>query len=272
MGYSTRLLADGVRSDPGRLLDRLVANGAAGLHLGHETCCRLLPSPDFVRRTERLLAEEGLDLSLVTPAMVPEPELARIEALLAALPDGAEVVANDWGVLYAVATRHERLEPVLGRMLCAVRVDPRVPRIVRQAVGRAEADRLLADLRQPPVVSPLSLPLLSRLRVRRVELNPAAQGLPAPADDGLRYTLHQPWAIISASRYCPQQRLPPHREPLQVLSCTRECLQQQPLELRHRGFPAPLYLVDNAILARAEQGAIDHPQVDRVVIRPLEEA
>jgi len=263
------VLCAGLRVDPADLVERVLSCGATGLHLGHETCCRLMPSSEFVGSTSRLFAAKGLDFALVTPAMVPETELSKIGSLLSALPDGTEVVANDWGVLHTVASGHQRLEPVAGRMLCASRVDPRVPRLVRQGVKRTVADELLAELRQPPVVSRFMLPVLERLRVRRVELNPAAQGLPDPLGSAIKFSLHQPWALVSASRYCPQQRLPPRREPVRVLSCTRECLQQPPLELHHRGFPDPLYLVSNAVFARADVEPAGHPQIDRMVIRDL---
>jgi hypothetical protein len=51
-----------------------------------------------------------------------------------------------------------------------------------------------------------------------------------------------------------------------VLACKKECLTRGPLELRQRQFPSPLWLVGNAILARAERGTAPHPQVDRVVV------
>ena len=265
MKPETRLIDPGVRAGPRRLLDRVVLASASGLHLGHETCCRLLPSPDLVHRTGRLLADQGLGFALVTPALVPEPELHRIDALLASLADGTEVIANDWGVLFTVARRHERLEPVLGRMLSGVRVDPRIPRLVAENLDRTAGERLLVSLREPPLVSSLAAPVLRELRVGRVELNPATQGLPHPDPEGFRYTLHSPWAIVTASRFCPQQRLPPEREPLQVLPCARECLGRPPVELRQRQFPAPLWLAGNAILCRRDHRGVAHPQLDRVV-------
>lgn len=272
MPAERRLLVGGPDGPGPDLAERLSRRAAAGLHLGSETCARLLPSNETLRQVLDVAVSSGWPFALVTPAMVPEAALARVQSLLGLLPDGTEVVANDWGVVRLLARRHPRLEPVLGRMLCGLRPDPRVPSIARDIMGPDGATALLADLAGPPVARESAVRLLLDLGVRRIELNPVAQGLPPEPPRGLRVTLHQPFAIVSATRYCPQQRLAMPRPPLLVRSCTQECRTRAPVRLAHEQFPVPLYVSANALLAPAEPPADPPDWIDRIVITDLDVA
>ena len=260
-----RVLALGLTGDVQEFLDRVEASSVRGLYLGSETCSRLLPSDDQVRQLQEGSAARGLSFALVTPAMVPETMLSRVVELLDLLPDDTEVIANDWGVLRLVGREHPRLEPVLGRMLCGLRPDPRVPDIARELLGEQGARDLLVDLAWPPPCRSSTAELLRSLRVRRIELNPVAQGLPSQGLGGFAATLHQPWSILAATRFCPQQRITDPDAPLLVRRCARECLERAPLRLDHEQFPQPLYLVGNAVVARVAKPQALPPEIYRLV-------
>lgn len=258
------ILASGLTETADELVARVEAAGAGGLYLGPETCSRLLPTGEQISAAQQACADRGFDFVLVTPAMVPEPMVPRIRGLLELLADGTEVVVNDWGILRLVGRELPRLEPVLGRMLCGLRPDPRVPTIARRLLG-ADADELLIDLAEPPVLRPQTVELLRRLRVRRLELNPVAQGLPRGPVAGFTLSLHQPWSILATTRFCPQQRISDPGAPLQVRPCARQCLERAPVRLESEHFPTPMFLVGNALLARGAEPAELRPEIDRLV-------
>lgn len=97
-----------------------------GLRLGSEFCDRLVPSPEEFRCCAEHCEQAGLPLALVTP-IVSDGGLRRVERLLALLPDGAEVVVNDWGVLALLRRQRPDLAVVAGRLLCKMIKDPRLP-------------------------------------------------------------------------------------------------------------------------------------------------
>ena len=268
MTVARHLLVSGLTETAHELADRAERAGARGLYVGPETCSRLLPSGDQIGAIQRACVDRGLSFALMTPAMVAEPMLARVTGLLGLLIDGTEVIVNDWGILRLVGGRFPRLEPVLGRMLCGLRPDPRVPAIARELLG-ARAGELLGDLTEPPPTRASTAALLRDLRVRRMELNPVAQGLPVGDVAGFAVTLHQPWSILAATRFCPQQRITDPDAPLLVRPCARECLERAPLRLDNDHFPQPLYLVGNAVLGRGAEPAELPRMVDRIVERSL---
>jgi hypothetical protein len=140
--------------------------------------------------------------------------------------------------------------------------------IARELLG-ARAGELLGDLTEPPPTRASTAALLRDLRVRRMELNPVAQGLPVGDVAGFAVTLHQPWSILAATRFCPQQRITDPDAPLLVRPCARECLERAPLRLDNDHFPQPLYLVGNAVLGRGAEPAELPRMVDRIVERSL---
>lgn len=96
------------------------------IYLGNEFCERLIPTPKELEQVQLWAGQQALDLTLVTP-MVTDAGLRRLDILLPRLPDGSEVVINDWGVLLRLRTDYPSLVPVLGRMLNKMIKDPRLP-------------------------------------------------------------------------------------------------------------------------------------------------
>lgn len=96
------------------------------IHLGNEFCDRLIPTPEELKKVTVKTQQQGLILTLVTP-MLTDAGLRRLDKLLPELPDGTEVVINDWGTLQRLRTDYTALVPVLGRMLNKMIKDPRLP-------------------------------------------------------------------------------------------------------------------------------------------------
>jgi len=95
------------------------------LYLGSEFCQWRLPGPRELDRAQREARERGMAFSLVTPFLT-ESGLRRVASLVRDLPaDGeTEVVANDLGLLEAVAGAGWRGTLVAGRLLTRQRRGP----------------------------------------------------------------------------------------------------------------------------------------------------
>ncbi|MDZ7854532.1 MAG: hypothetical protein U5L98_18340 [Halomonas sp.] len=63
---------------------------------------------------------------LLTPVAAPQV-LDMLPALLQQLPEGTEVVVNDWGVGRLIARQYPTLRRAAGRILCRMVKDPRLP-------------------------------------------------------------------------------------------------------------------------------------------------
>lgn len=222
--------------DP-RRLDQVMAGAPAParLHLGGEFCETLMPSPLQLNRAIATAREHGAAVTLVTPVMS-DAALAQLKRLLALLPDGSEVVGNDWGTLALLHRDHRHLSPVAGRLLCKMVKDPRLP--------SAEWARLYPH----GVHSRQFRALLDRLGVRRIELD--VPPFAAPEDfrsNGLAVSVHVPFGYSVKGRACRIGSLhqPDERKFMTGHACRKECLTW------------------TATLSRAEAGGLDLATVQR---------
>lgn len=159
------------------------------LHFGSEFCTHLLPLPSELDAALRFAAEHELPLSLVTPYGGDEL-LDKLEKLLPKLPDGCEVVANDWGVLRRVA-KDGRFTPVLGRMLSKLMRDPWVKREWNLEPERRESTVQLPHL------------LMESLGITRAETDALPGGAFAPVETGgYDLSVYLPWSPLGSGRVC----------------------------------------------------------------------
>lgn len=167
----------------------LAPQQATHFYFGSEFCEFLLPSCTGLRQALAAAADAGLRLVLLTPIASPAM-LPALEELLALLPQGSEVVVNDWGVARLLATDYPYLQPVGGRLLCRMTKDPRL-------------DERWAGHCQLNVGAPTMLALFERLGIRRVELD-----LPLFAQEDtfdqlpLPVGVHLPYLYVAKGRMC----------------------------------------------------------------------
>ncbi|MEH6470339.1 MAG: hypothetical protein V7752_03740 [Halopseudomonas sp.] len=98
----------------------------ARVHIGNEFCERLLPTPAQIKTALQQTELLGVEMSLLTPLLT-DSGIKRLSPLLELLPDGTEVVVNDWGTLRLVRRHYPALTPLLGRLLYKMIKDPRLP-------------------------------------------------------------------------------------------------------------------------------------------------
>ncbi len=165
--------------------------GLAPTHLyyGSEFCEHLLPSARSLRKMLARAERAQLRFALLTPVASPDV-LRRLEPLLALLPEGAEVVVNDWGVGHLMQG-FPGLRPVAGRILCRMTRDPRL--------GSAEwAHRCGTAVASGPLQA-----VFRRIGFTRLEIDvplfpePALfAGLPLPK------AVHLPYSCVAKGRMC----------------------------------------------------------------------
>jgi len=215
----------------------------------------------------------------VTPFLT-QDGLARtrrlIDALLAHWSE-MEIVCNDWGLLWDLATGHAgRL--ALGRLLVGQSLDPRIvgmlaelgqapaARVIHHVDGtacllryRAASTEAAAHFRAVSADQAEMIDFFAGFGVERCEISHLRHGL-LTSGRGWRYSLHRPWIPLSVQRCHGSARgRCPCRGEEQVWSA--------------RGFPVPLIHRDNVVGYRghfdpADDSALIGLGIDRIVEGP----
>jgi len=259
-------LFDALRLAPPASAKGLAERPVRRLHLGNEFCERLIPSPTLLKRAIGLAEAVGLALTLATPS-VPDAGLARLRRLFRLLPDGAEAVVNDYGVLRLLLREFPGLEPVAGRQLCKAIKDPRLPteQWARLNPGGADAPAFGA--------------MLEGFGIQRIELDVPPYARPADLRaGGLNLSVHAPFGYALRGRICrigslrfdEADKFRPGR------ACRKECLhyacalsrpadrQRRDLESFQRG--NSIFYRHDAGMADALWRAAESGWVDRIVL------
>jgi hypothetical protein len=199
------------------------ANANARIYFGHETCERRLPPRRRAVDLAVACRDAGAQITLVTPPLSEDGLRASVRLVedLAPRLDGLEVVCSDWGLLWHLADLRVAT-PVVGRLLAAQHVDPRVARMLantgdsRPAREVVHLDGTRCELRKrsvPPALRahycscwidrPEVVAFLVGLGARRCELNNTPQGISLTRQDGWSYSLHLPEILLSVMHRCP---------------------------------------------------------------------
>ena len=159
------------------------------LYFGNEFCEHLLPTISQVEQSIEFAMENRIGLTIVTPVFT-DRGFADIEKILDALPAGAEVVFNDWGLVESIVRRN--LIPLHGRLLCAIRKDSRISGELPESQYHRTH-----NLREP------YQRLLMEKGVFRVELDNVPQGYEAlHLHAGISASLYYPFVNTTVTRKC----------------------------------------------------------------------
>ncbi len=248
----------------------------SGIYFGSEFCVSLLPSVEALTALVEESAARRLTFHFVTPPLTDEGlALVRccLDGPLRALA-GCEVVANDFGLLHVIQRDFPGVSPVLGRLLSYQRSDPGNPSFLRETFEADEAEQHVDRLRSVITNSEGSRTFLEEMGIRRVELNPVPQGIRLNDTGAFRYSLHQPFAFVSTTRFCPTAESLYCRDRggkiKRIQDCRREC-QSFHYALRTPTVKEPLSLHGNTVFYRNEMTDPLPGAVDRIVLhtRPL---
>lgn len=165
-----------------------------GLYLGNEFCHFLIPTSRQIKRGLALCEKNGARFHLVLP-VCPQPSLREIKNLIKILPEGTEVIANDWGLIPLVREAH--MTPVAGRALISHVADPRACDL---------ADSGDALLRQHVRTTAADLPgfrkTLKNFGMTRMEFNNLSQGMDMKLPRPFKGSIYYPYVYITTARKC----------------------------------------------------------------------
>lgn len=231
--------------------------GCSRLYYGAEFCFWRLPPGASIVAARNWARAAGCHFTLTTPVLA-EEERRRFEALMkTVLPElaaGDEVLISDWGALEVVRSLRADLTIILGRVLSGQK---RGPRILDMTLGPAQRDYF----QRGSWHSREALALLAEEGIGRVEQDNLLQGL-APLPEGLKGSLHIPYAMVTSSRNCP------FRADGRLGPCPVHC--GAAFTLRTSETPVLLYQDGNSQFLCNEQvpGNLAQLGIDRIVRHP----
>lgn len=190
------------------------------VYFGDEFCERLLPSQKTVTQVMHEVEKRGCAFTLVTP-YVTQAGLAAVEKLLDILPEGTEVVFNDWGVFRVMKNKYRHLTPVLGRLMTKIKRGPRIMNFLDRLPPDA-----LRHLRSTNLGVPRYVTFLLENGIERADLDNPLQGLDlsdVPRD--IHLSLHIPFAYVTTTRFCLVANCddPDKKGFIGVFPCGEEC-------------------------------------------------
>jgi hypothetical protein len=177
------------------------------LYFGAEFCPWTFPKAGEILAAIQAARRCAVPFTLATPVII-EPFLAplrrALEEIVPFLAPGDEILISDWGALSLVQETAPCIPVILGRVLSGQKRGPEILDL------QLTADEL-HYFRQGSWYSPEAARFLAETGIYRVELDNLLQGI-SPLPDGLRASLHYPFAMVTSSRNCPFRSGNPARE------------------------------------------------------------
>lgn len=186
------------------LLRHLPGAAPSRVYIGNETCERLLPSPEAIGSWVAAARGGRVAMSLVLPPLSLDG-LAKAEGAVRALEgadaEGSEVVANDWGAVHRLRSRHPGLAIVLGRLTHKVLRDPRLAERFDSPLAPVSARSALCRSGE---LAPGFRALMERYGIGRREIDPFLQPLEEDEWEGRgeRLSVHLPYQFVTMGRGC----------------------------------------------------------------------
>lgn len=251
------------------------------LYFGSEFCQYRIAQLEDVQKAAALAKEKGFAFTFVTP-YVPENGMKWLLPILEwlnAQEDPVEVVVNDWGMCYAIATKYPNLHIVIGRLLNKMIRDPRVAHLYNRAHAPERAKSVFMN---SSFETPYFRQFLDRFQVKRIEYDSFIQPIEKMADrDGLATSLYLGYGVIATGRSCLVGTLHKRKEDkfrgdmqckqqcchyVAQMENTREQLGQLPVKTMQKGNSA-FYQQTEELVENVLDWA-DAMQVDRLIISP----
>jgi hypothetical protein len=230
------------------------------IYFGSEFCEKLIPTEKDLLAVLQFVSEHGLAFTFLTP-FVTDDGIEKIKRLFDVIEKEAEIVINDWGVLYFFVQKQWKGVLSLGRLLSRQKRSPEIQRIFHKIPLRAQD-----CFRQIGADASFYKSFLSEYGITRIELDNVVQGMlrPHPALPG---SLHYPYAYVAATRFCQTAFMITKSDfTRSVPVCSKECLEDKRAFVNTQ-LPKKLFLKGNTQFYEAGAVASDLQalNIDRIV-------
>lgn len=223
----------------GRDLSDVTRGRYTRVYWGEEFCEKRMPQIMPTRRVFKRASSLGMGFTLVVPFVTERGLTAVLRQCewLAGKTRGVELVANDWGLIHAVAERFPGAFSIaLGRLLVRQQRMPLVSMMLQQQpplglksrdgknisiiFHKAPGKICRRAMRSSYINAGISYSAMKRWGIGRVELNNVLQGVDL---EGIRFkkSLYTPLVHVSTTRYCPMDT--PARRKLRIAPCAQQC-------------------------------------------------
>jgi len=202
-----------------KILENIQNKQINRIYFGHETCERLLPDWDEIKKLYDITNPQNIKLTFVCPFLSNSriKEVILLLEKIAANDIEIEVVSSDWGLLSWLASNSAGT-PVASRFLIGQQLDFRIKYIDNQYENsiikidnqyynlkhQSPTIQMRNHLEQCTLLKPSTLDFLKHLGISRLELNNVYQDIQLPENDYFHYSLHLPFSPITVFRNCPE--------------------------------------------------------------------
>ncbi|MDR1623961.1 MAG: hypothetical protein LBS04_03205 [Tannerellaceae bacterium] len=240
--------------------DKIEIPSCKRIYFGHETCEKLLPEFNEIRKLLELSEKRNLELTFVTPFLTDkgiEKVMRFLEELKTAVQD-FEIVVSDWGLLHLISSNKTGI-PVISRFLTGQQTDFRLNRF--EKTPPLEMEEHLASC---TLLKKQSLAFFDRYGIERFELSNTPQTVKTGDCDKYRYSLYIPFIPLSIFRTCPENFDFNHiRE-----NCNSRMCKRNRVEWSNPASGYKIYCIDNALYYANpdyEAKLHDNMYIDRIV-------
>lgn len=193
------------------------------LYFGNEFCEHLIPKIAQLEKALIFAKDNSLDFSFVTPSCT-DAKIKQLLAIFEILPDGCEVIFNDWGVFSILKkfSRGGKFKLVLGRLLVGQIKDPRLAAL--------KNNNKLEFFRKSCLSNPAFQDFLIDQGIGRAEIDNSFQGHGFKLKNSLNVSLYYPYAYISTTTRCIFKKNP------YLYRCDIECMRYRMLVSKIKNF------------------------------------
>jgi len=262
----------------------IAPSGAQRIYFGHETCANLLPDIHSAKALAHRCLEAGKAATLVTPFVSDEAfdYAVRLINVLCDILGTLELISSDWGILNTFCG-HNRVTPVIGRLLTAQPTDPRIMRLLSAEESLSNTTTGQAGKTAQPVKKmPASAMLKNHFRklwldrphvqqylmgkgICRAEISFPSQGICVSPISKWSYSLHVSDVIVAVMACCEGN---PAGASSSRCAASAECTGNT-YQWSHPSFAQPFYRSGNGIYYRPQIKADEQfpSAIDRTVYK-----
>jgi len=157
------------------------------IYFGTEFCERLIPSINSLTKVIDFIKSNNLNFTFLTPWCT-DKGITKLKKIIPLLPEGIEVVFNDWGVYNLISKLN--LKPVFGRLLVSIKRDPRAKYQNQESLKQSNLDNELFQN------------FLKEKNIERIELDNVYQGYSFQLKEEIMTSLYYPFVYITTARKC----------------------------------------------------------------------